>query len=142
MAKSGPRLILALETGPVQRTFSRLGKACGVVGIATKEAELRAQLSQADVVAAVVTEPMLEAVSGMKVLELARALQPRALRIMVSNFSEIAALIEGVHSGLIQRVLGTPLSEAEVCSVLAASGPASNPLAPRPMVSPGTRAAM
>jgi hypothetical protein len=66
-------------------------------------------------------------------LDLTRDIQPQAFRVVISNFSEISLLIEGVHNGIVQRVLGLPLIDAEIRSLLTATtmmGSATHPPIP------------
>lgn len=129
MSKATPRVILALNDVLARRALDRILSAYFQTVPVLREADLRPVFAQPASVAAVITETMLDTVAGLQVLELTRSLQPYALRIMASNFDEISAVIEGVHNGLVQRVLGLPFTEAEVRGLFTSAGP----IAPAPI---------
>jgi ActR/RegA family two-component response regulator len=130
--KLAPRLIVAAEDPQIWRTLNRVGASSHEIIRASRESDVREQLAQPAPIAMVIVEPLIGTMSGLKVLDLARQLQPHALRIVASNFADIALLIEGVHNGLVQRILGLPLGDAEVRSLLdripGTVGPQAHPL--------------
>jgi ActR/RegA family two-component response regulator len=132
MPKLAPRLLVAVENAQTWRTLSRVATNSHDVIRATTEAQIREQLAQPIAVAAIVVEPLIGRQSGLKALDLAREAHPQALRVVVSNFSDISLLIEGVHNALVQRILGMPLEEAELRAVLAGAWSTTGFNFPRP----------
>jgi ActR/RegA family two-component response regulator len=142
MQNSTPRLLVAVENAHVARTLTRVAAGSHTVFRSANETEIREALSQPGQVAMVIVEPVIGKLSGLKVLDLARDVQPQALRVVVSNFSEIALLIEGVHNGLVQRILGSPIADAEVRTLLSAGTKSSAPFPPLQMPHLAARASM
>ena len=133
MSKATPRIILALNDIQIRRSLDRHLSSHFQTVPALREQEIRSIFAQSSTVAAVITEAMLDNLPGLKILELTRSLQSQALRIMASNFDEISTVVEGVHNGLVQRVLGIPFTEADVRALFsggAPSGPARAAIAP------------
>lgn len=135
MSKTASRLIVAVENSEIWRMLSRVGASTHEVVRAATESQMIDELERSSPIAAVIVEPLVGRLSGLKALDLARDAQPQALRVVVSNFSEISLLIEGVHTGLVQRILGVPLMEAEVRALLAGAWSATGFNFPRASVS-------
>jgi ActR/RegA family two-component response regulator len=132
MHKSTPRLLVAVQDGQVWRSLSRIAGASHEIVRVSLEADVQEQLRLPTSV--VIVEPLVGSMSGLKILDRARDVQPQAQRVVVSNFSEIALLIEGVHSGLVQRVLGFPIAEAEVRALLSSNRGAMTPALPAQLI--------
>jgi ActR/RegA family two-component response regulator len=128
-------MLVAVENGQTWRTLSRVAANSHEVIRATSEAEIREQLAQPNALAVVVVEPLIGRQSGLKALDLARESHPQALRVVVSNFSDISLLIEGVHNGLVQRILGMPLVDAELRALLTGAWSTAGFNFPRPPMS-------
>jgi ActR/RegA family two-component response regulator len=132
MPKSAPRLLVAVQDAQVWRTLSRIASASHDLVRVALDAEVQEQLPSP--ISIVVVEPLVGRMSGLKILDRVRDHQPQALRVVVSNFSEIALLIEGVHSGLVQRIVGVPLADAEVRALLSSNRGAMTPALPAQLI--------
>ena len=69
-------------------------------------------------IAVVVAELLLPGASGLELLMKAQQVQPAARRVLLTSFSELTPIIEGIHSGAIQLFVQKPLRAAELASAI------------------------
>lgn len=69
-------------------------------------------------IAVVVAELLLSDGSGLELLMKAQKFQPSARRVLLTSFSELAPIIEGIHSGAIQLFVQKPLKAAELAAAI------------------------
>ena len=66
-----------------------------------------------------VTEQVMRFGSGMDVLEAARSMKPHVRRVMITNYSDLASIIPGLHSGTIQALAQKPATVPELIAAIA-----------------------
>jgi ActR/RegA family two-component response regulator len=93
--------------------------------VATRSAERALSVVRADPTAAVlVTAQHLSNTNGVTVLLAAQALRPDLRRVLTATPHELAALIEALHSGAVERIVYKPIRSGELIAAIAPSGAA------------------
>jgi len=65
-----------------------------------------------------VTEQIMRFGSGLELLQTVRSCRPDVRRVMITNYSDLASIIPGVHSGTIQALAQKPATDDELCSAI------------------------
>jgi len=68
-----------------------------------------------------VTEQVDHAFEGSSLLEKVRTLHPKVRRIVLTNYSDLSRLIEGLHNGAIERLVRKPIDRQEFLAAIAPS---------------------
>jgi DNA-binding NarL/FixJ family response regulator len=77
----------------------------------------------ADATAAVIiTAQLLSNTKGLTVLRAAQTLRPDLRRVLMATPDELAALIEALHSGTVDRIVYKPIRSGELIAAIAPSG--------------------
>ena len=71
-----------------------------------------AMLEVSDNVSAAVVEHVMPTTCGVSILESVRTMRPKARRILMTQYEDLASLVRGLHSGAIEQVLPRPFSRA------------------------------
>lgn len=66
-----------------------------------------------------VTEHIDQSFDGMSLLEKVRTLHPGIRRIVMTTYTDLGRLIEGLHSGAIQKLVQKPIDRNEFLSAIA-----------------------
>ena len=64
-------------------------------------------------VGVIVTEHVLQTASGVSLLESARSMQPAARRVLLTTYHDLASIVDGLHSGAIERLVQKPFTASE-----------------------------
>lgn len=72
--------------------------------------------------------------AGVDVLKAARQLKPQVRRVLITGYADLPGIVEGLHSGVIDRLLSKPLVPSELSAAVACLEPRSAPVAARPAV--------
>jgi len=72
--------------------------------------------------------------SGVDVLKAARQLKPQVRRILITGYADLPGIVEGLHSGVIDRLLSKPLVPSELSAAVACLEPRTPTLAARPAI--------
>ena len=88
------------------------------VVVATSQLDRALPLLRAerDVTAIVVSTS--KGADSLGVLESARQEKPGVLRVLLTEFENLSTIVEGLHSGAVQRVVSRPIEYAELLSVI------------------------
>jgi DNA-binding NtrC family response regulator len=73
-------------------------------------------------VAVVVTEHVLQSSHGVSLLETARSMRPDATRVLLTTFGDLASIVDGLHTGAIQRLVQKPFTPAELLHAIMPEG--------------------
>lgn len=65
-------------------------------------------------IVAILVEEHLRAMPGIQLLHQARAIRPGVHRVILSSFKSLAEIVSGLHSGVIHRIVPSPLSASDV----------------------------
>ncbi len=71
-----------------------------------------------DDVAAIITEHVLETAIGVTLLESARNMRPRVRRVLMTTYHDLSAIIDGIHSGAIERLVPKPFNANELLGAI------------------------
>jgi len=69
-------------------------------------------------VAVIVVDQMLRCGPGVDLLENARELRPDVRRVLITKYLDVSVLVQGLHSGAINRMISKPLLHGELQTVL------------------------
>jgi ActR/RegA family two-component response regulator len=69
-------------------------------------------------VAVIVVEQVLRSGLGVDVLESARQIRPDVRRILITVFTDLASIVDGLHRGAIEKMISKPLVRGELVSAL------------------------
>jgi DNA-binding NtrC family response regulator len=83
-------------------------------------------------VSTLLVEQLLRNGVGLEVLESARRLRPGVIRVLITRYADLPAIVNGLHTGAIHRLLSKPLVPAELSAVVAAGEPRNSPMVARP----------
>lgn len=130
MTSKRPKLIL-LEMDP--QTVDRFRRGAGRyydVRVETALDDALALLKADATVAAFVAGTNRTGEAGISVLERVKMTRGDVLRIMLAAPSDLGTVIQGVHSGVVERSLNLPVSDSEILS--AVTRPTNSPPARGP----------
>ena len=68
--------------------------------------------------ATVVVDQLLPNASGIDLLQTLRTMKPAVRRVLLSDYTDLAGMIDGIHSGLIQAIVQTPLTASEFLAAI------------------------
>src|SRR5688500_12922646 len=102
---------------------SKLSTHHHVVGTNKFDRALPLLRAERDVAAIIVSTA--KGADALGLLESARQERPGALRIMLTEFENLTTIVEGLHSGAVQRVVSRPLEFAELLGVIRSAEPAA-----------------
>jgi DNA-binding NtrC family response regulator len=73
-------------------------------------------------VAVVVTEHVLQTSHGVALLATARSIRPDAIRVLLTTFGDLSSIVDGLHTGAIQRMVQKPFTPAELLQAIMPEG--------------------
>lgn len=88
----------------------------------------------------IVSDQRMPGITGVEVLRAARELQPRAIRLLLTGYSDLNAIVGSINEGEIFRFISKPWANAELRGTLAAAVQAAA-VEPGPMADTSTPAA-
>lgn len=111
--------LLALDGDEtVLKTIARLAAPYYQVLSTRDPRRLIAWLENTQQIATVVTEHVLQNASGVALLETVRTMKPDARRILLTTYHDLASIVDGLHSGAIEKLVQKPFSAAEFLSAI------------------------
>jgi ActR/RegA family two-component response regulator len=66
-----------------------------------------------------ITEHVMRFGNGVELLETCRTMRPDVRRVMLTNYSDLAGILLGLHSGAIQHLVQKPASDHELLHAIA-----------------------
>ena len=81
-----------------------------------------AWLENSTAVACIVTEHVLRTASGVTLLQSARTMRPQARRVLLTTYHDLASIVDGLHSGAIERLVQKPFTPAELLTAILPEG--------------------
>jgi DNA-binding NtrC family response regulator len=72
--------------------------------------------------AVVVTEHVLQTSNGVSLLETARTMRPDARRVLLTTYNDLASIVQGLHSGAIERLVQKPFTPADLLLAIMPEG--------------------
>ena len=69
-------------------------------------------------VRAIITEQVMRTATGVDLLESVRTMRPEIRRVMLTGYSDLAAIVMGLHSGAIQSLVQKPAGDLELLTAV------------------------
>jgi FixJ family two-component response regulator len=69
-------------------------------------------------IGAIITEQVMRSGDGVQLLETVRTLRPQVRRIVLTTYTDLAAIIHGLHSGAIQALVQKPIVDSELLAAV------------------------
>lgn len=111
--------LLALDgDDAVTKSISRIVAPYYQVLTTRDPRRLLAWLENTKNIAAVVTEHVLRTASGVALLESARTMRPNARRVLLTTYHDLASIVDGLHSGAIERLVQKPFTATELLAAI------------------------
>ena len=105
-------LVVHSDRREIREMETKLQAQYLVVGVAEPERTLPMLQADRDIMAvAIATQKGLDVLG---ILEACRRERPEVLRVLLTAFEDLSVVVEGLHSGLVQRVCSRPLMHAEL----------------------------
>jgi DNA-binding NtrC family response regulator len=106
--------IMIVDDEPANlRTLERLFRPVYQVVIAPSGAEALALLDQHDV-ALLISDQRMPAMTGIELMMKTVAVRPQMVKILLTGYTDVGALIEAINSGLVYRYLTKPWNNADL----------------------------
>ena len=116
--QSKPTLIALDGDEAVLRTIARAA-APYYQALVTRDARrFIAWLENTPGVAAILTEHVLQNASGVALLQSARTMRPKARRVLLTTYHDLASIVDGLHSGAIEHLVQKPFTPAELLQAI------------------------
>jgi DNA-binding NtrC family response regulator len=113
------RFLLALDGDDVVlKTIARLASAYYEVRATRDPVRWLGWLQGSENVAVVVTEHVLRNSNGVTLLETARTTCPTARRVLMTTYHDLAGIVAGLHSGVIERLVQKPFTRGELMTAI------------------------
>jgi DNA-binding NtrC family response regulator len=94
-----------------------LAQQCEVL-MTTDRRKAMGWLENNKLVTSILTGETLRGEPGLDLLKNARQLRPEVRRVLITGYADLPAIVEGLHTGVIDRLLSKPLVAAELCVVV------------------------
>jgi DNA-binding NtrC family response regulator len=115
--------LIALDADDaVLRTIARIASPYFETLITRDPRRFLAWLESSPDVAVVVTEHVLQTASGVTLLESARTMRPAAKRVLLTTYSDLAGIVQGLHSGAIEALVQKPFKNSELLAAILPQG--------------------
>ena len=109
-------IAVELNAGALKELETKLSPFHVVVGTTQLERALPLLQSEREVAAILVSTS--KGADVLAVLEAAQQQRPNVLRVLLTEFENLTVVVEGLHSGAIQRVVSRPIQYAELLAVI------------------------
>jgi DNA-binding NtrC family response regulator len=76
-------------------------------------------------ISAVIVAQTLPKGASLELLRRAQELRPNARRILIASYDDLAQIVEGLHSGAVQRTISKPIDAAELVNLVRTPMPGS-----------------
>jgi two-component system probable response regulator PhcQ len=109
-------IVVETQIASLKEMEAKLSPYHVVVGTSQLDRALPLLRSERDAAAIVVSTA--KGADVLAVLESARQERPAVLRILLTEFEDLTTIVEGLHSGAVQRVVSRPLQFVELLGVI------------------------
>jgi DNA-binding NtrC family response regulator len=108
-----PALLCVTESAPLARQIVKVTSEWLEVFHARTPEQATALLDLQKNIAIIVTESDVGDVTGIQILEAAQAQRPDVRRVLLTEYRDLSLLVQGLHSGVVQKSVEKPLRERE-----------------------------
>ncbi len=118
MCDSKPKLLTLSGDAGLIRRIAELSRewyvpiSCRTISLASN------QLRVDRAVRILIVEQLADAGTQDAFLDEVRTIRPDVLRVVVTGYSDLTAIIPGLHSGIIQRLMQKPLAPEELIATI------------------------
>jgi thioredoxin reductase (NADPH) len=128
MAKTaqGQSLLAVDDDTEVLRQITRSLESRFAVRTTSSWAQATAWLQMDKTIKLLMVGQVLRSGMGVDLLENARRIRPDVRRVLLTNFADMTGLIQGLHSGTIDRTIGTSSLHGELMALMGASVPVAH----------------
>jgi hypothetical protein len=112
------KVILLDSEEQVMRQVSRVFGGAFIVIHVQNPRTVIGLLETDDAIVGVITEQVLRCGAGVDLLETVRSFRPAVRRVMLTGYSDMAAIVVGIHSGAIQSLLHKPVGDTELLTAI------------------------
>ncbi len=84
------------------------------------------QILQSTQIDVVVSDQRMPGMTGIEFLDQVRRLQPSAMRLLLTGYSDLAAIVGSVNEGEVFRFINKPWDHAEIQAIIASAVPAGS----------------
>jgi len=117
-------IVVEPDVRALKEIEAKLSSVCFVVGIVKPERTL--PTVQAERVAKLIIVSTAKGIDSLGLLDSVRRENPNLLRILLTGFEDLTQVVEGLHSGAVQRVMSKPLQHAELLGLIRSTMPSQN----------------
>jgi ActR/RegA family two-component response regulator len=115
-----PSLIVVEDDAEVLREITHALETRFTVRTTSSMRQALAWLQTDASVTVVIAGQVLRSGMGIDLLESARLVRPEVRRVLIADYSNLAALMDGIHKGTIERTIGTDSLHVELAALAAA----------------------
>lgn len=119
MATRTPRLLVLDDDPTVVSQVGRLFASHYSVVHLSNPTRAMALLGADQSVRVFLTEQVMRFGNGVELLETVRTTRPDVRRVMLTNYSDLASIVAGLHSGAIQHLVQKPATDVELMAAVA-----------------------
>jgi DNA-binding NtrC family response regulator len=110
------------DTRMLRQIPELLGQQCEVL-ITTDTRKAMAWLAQNHSVSSILVGELIRGEAGLEVLKTARELRPEVRRVLITGYADLPSIVDGLHTGVIDRLLAKPLVPTELSTAVAVPEP-------------------
>src|SRR6185312_9711111 len=119
MIGRAPRLIVLDDDQSVLSQVGRLfGAHYSVIQLSNPTRAI-AMIESDPGVRVFITEQVMRFANGVELLETVRTLRPEIRSVMCTNYSDLASIVSGLHSGAVEFLVQKPANDAELLQAAA-----------------------
>jgi len=119
MASRSPRLLVLDDDPTVLAQVGKLFASHYSVLQLSNPTRAIALLETDESVRVFLTEQVMRFGNGVELLETVRSIRPDVRRVMLTNYSDLASIVTGLHSGAVQYLVQKPATEVDLISAVA-----------------------
>lgn len=118
------------DTRMLRQISELLTRHCEVL-ITTDPRKAMGWLESNSGVAGILVGEQVRGEAGVQMLKTARELRPEVRRVLITGYADLPVIVDGIHAGIIDRLLSKPLVPSELSAAVAME-PRTSMLASRP----------
>jgi DNA-binding NtrC family response regulator len=119
MRRQAPRLLILDDDQAVLAQVGRLFGPYYTVVQLSNPMRAMALVESDPGVSVFLTEQVMRFGNGVELLDAVRTVRPGVRRAMLTNYSDLASIVGGLHSGAIQHLVQKPANDAELLAAVA-----------------------
>ena len=114
-----PHILVLDDDAPMLKQIARVFSGQYRVVPVINPTRALALLETDPAVSVFITEQVMRFGNGVDLLEAARTMKPNVRRVMLTNYSDLASIIPGLHSGTIEALAQKPATDQELIVAIA-----------------------